>query len=190
MAGIEHDCFRDRNHFTTRNNELVYYIIQPDDLPSNFSREFLKKLQGIRYQEKKDPDNLHPRYYELRDSIGFETILHLFFKMFNHSITFQEIRNFVRGSKLLPGGDPLDPEEDFWIIEKQKVTKILDSYLKANFDELSNFNELKSYLETEYKEPISDDELKDWLEWIKNILDILVPPLEQDLLILCVWDQS
>jgi len=187
MAGIEHDYFGKG----TPSGDLYYYIIHPEELPQSFSEQFREKLEISSASDREDPYKEHPNYYELFNSVHFENILHLFLKKIDDQISFQEIRNLVRGSKLLPGGDPKDPEQDFWIIEREKVQTIIDCFHKVNFDEFSDFDEIKPYVEKRFGRPIPNEKIRqNTINWVKRVLNVLIPPLEQGLVILVVWDQS
>lgn len=187
MAGIEHKYFGKGKP----SGDLFYYIIPPEELPESFSEQFRDKLEILSGPDQEYPYREHPIYYELFNSVNFEELAHLLLKKIDDSISFQDIRYFVRGTRLLPGGNPRDPEQDYWIIEKDKVQKIIDGYHTINFEKFDDLSEIKAYEETYYKQSFSNQDIKEHaIAWIKRVFDIFIPPLEQGRVVVCRWDQS
>lgn len=186
MAGIYHNYF---DVDFVGSDELHYFAIPPEKLPSTFSRQFNNSLVRMGHNEYlNNKKSNETTYFELITTSLAEHWLFSYIKTFNSSITKDEVRCFFRGSKRLPGGDPLDPEEDFWIIEPEKVTNVM------RFLDNLDFNKVISFV----PDPLypTDEESQKFHKGY-YVGDMLLEPmtflhsnLKRNNVILCVWDQS
>ena len=147
MAGIYHNYF---DVDFVGSDELHYFAIPVENLPSTYSWEFKRTMKLMGHNEylnnKKSNETTH---FELINTSLAEHWLFSYINLFDSSITKDEIRCFFRGSKKIPGGDSLDPEEDFWIIEPNKVKKVIHFLDYLEFDKFLSFTPTPLYPEDE-----------------------------------------
>ena len=97
---------------------LHYYAIAKDKLPISYSPEFGYYLTSLMLQVNSISHRIEDSDYftDMPDVSIAEQWLLNYLNTFDESLTIQDMNNFFRGSKLLPGGDPMNQEQHFWII--------------------------------------------------------------------------
>ena len=191
MAGIYHKYF---NADIVGSDELHYFAITPDKLVSTISRNFktfLERMGHLDYIDHKKPKDTH--YFELIATSSAEFLFFSYLRQSVPSITTNEVRYFFRGSKRLPGGDPEDPEEEFWIIEPEKIQNIIQFLDHFDFDQALTVPSTLFYLDEKSNKfhPKGEYDLYYYdFEDILQIISFLYSNLTKGNIILCVWDQS
>ena len=177
-------------------NYLHYFAIPKEKLPSSYSKEFGDYLMDLKHPF--DPvlhKILQIKYFrDMQDVFIDEQWLLNYLNTVDESLTMTDMDNFFRGSKLLPGGNPLDPEEQYWIVEQEKVSKIAKYSHEFSFENMKDFIPAQEYLSKLWKrikpEVVMEFREKSFKYWLKPFLEFMIQHLSNNLIILCVWNQS
>ena len=189
MAGIF-----TRGEFT--HDIIEYFAIESSKSPSTLTKDFLLTLGSL-------ADYSNPNYYNLEAVALYENCLLQYVQHLNPEFSDDDIIAFFRGSSQLPNETGF-PEEDTWIIEPSSVEKLLFYIPQINIDLFKQYIPPEYYERVEIRKnllvrqkvslkyfPVTFKEQQaQFLDTLIEVLEFLSSHIQNNLIILCKWDQS
>ena len=171
--------------------DLFYFAIPSDQLPSTMTVEFFKKIHSLPYTDEK-------YHFKTKNVVDLEDFFWSYLVSLDPSISKEEVRNFYRGTRMIPdethGFAGFPEESQFWIIEQEKINKIVNLVPKFNKETMRKFVPDKYYPDPETLRFPLFRNLDEWLTYFveQSVQEIsfIINHLEIGMIVLVVWDQS